>query len=201
MQQTGWGFQGRQIRPQQPPPRPYNLVNQAAPDPYLQDFHNQWKSRLGELRADEGALRTEHDARTKQMIASARGDISDAAAGAGASLSEDLARRGVAGAGVEAGQRAGLSEASQREQARASTNIALDQNRNYEAQRFARQQALNQFLSGGLASAGAIGQRQLEGQRLGLDQYQVMNQRGDREQEMFKNYFQQKPTYQRGARM
>lgn len=184
--------------PQQYPYPPQPLVNTAQMDPWLADFHKSWQARVGELQADEGRLRSESDARTKQMISQASGDIADRAAGANASLSEDLSRRGVAGAGVESGQRQGIGEAAQREQARQATNIALTNNREYESQKLARQGMLNNFLAGGLASAGAIGQRQLDAQRLGLDQWQAGNNQNRQDYNQYVNQIQQRanvPSY------
>lgn len=170
---------------------PYNLQNNATTDPYLKEYLDTWRTRMGELRADEGKLRSESDARTKQMISQAEGDITDRAAGAGAALSENLSRRGVAGSGVESKARTGLSEASQRNQARAATDITVAQNNRYEDQRLARQNQQNQFLASGLPAAGAIGQNMLAQQGLGLQQYQAMNNQGNQDLQNWMKFYRQ----------
>lgn len=170
------------------------LVNNATTDPYLKEYLDTWKRRAGELQADEGRLRAESDARTKQLVTQATGDISDRAAGANAALSEDLARRGVAGSGVETGQRSGISGASQRQQARAATDITLAQNQAYENQKLARQQQQNAFIASGLSAAGSIGNNMLDQQRVGLQQQALQNNQSNQDLQNWMNFYRQNPV-------
>jgi hypothetical protein len=124
------------------------ISNTSAPDPNAQWLVDELKKRM----TGQGS--------TQQAMDIAGSQIRDIGVGTSKGITEDMARRGISGSGVEANLQGRLAQDLQREQAGSATNIALDRQRQIDAL------ALG---SGGIFSAP--GQLQQGSQSLALQQY------------------------------
>lgn len=146
--------------------------NTAAPNADISAFQQMYKDRYTQLQN----ANKPNDALTKRMQDLTGGQIQDASAGAQQQLSENLARRGVAGGGVENDLRGRVAESAQRAGAAAKANIAIGRAGQEEQANLARDQQLNSLLLGGTGVAGMNAQLQLANQELALRQYQIEQQ-------------------------
>jgi len=149
--------------------------NTAAANPDLAKLQAMYQERYAQL---QGANKP-NDELTKRMMNLATGKINDAAAGSQQQLSENLARRGVAGGGgggIEGNLRGRVAESAQRAGAGARANIAVGRAGQEEQASLARDQSLNNLLLGGQGIMGSQAQLQLANQELALRQYQIQQQ-------------------------
>jgi hypothetical protein len=148
------------------------ITNTAAANPDLQRLQQMYQDRYAQLQKGNKP----NDELTTRMMNLASGKINDSAAGAQQQLSENLARRGVAGGGVEQDLRGRVGESAQRAAAGARANIAVGRAGQEEQASLARDQNLSNFVLGGSQIAGAQSQLQLANQELALRQYQIQQQ-------------------------
>jgi hypothetical protein len=100
----------QQSESQAAPVAPGPITNTAAANPDLTQLQQMYKDRYAQLQAGNKP----NDDLTNRMMNLASGKINDSAAGAQQQLSENLARRGVAGGGIEDALRGRVVESAQR---------------------------------------------------------------------------------------
>lgn len=156
------------------------LTNVADNDPGLQQFQQQWQTRLQQQQANENKPNTVD---TNRMIAQNNAGIADAAEGARLRAQQDAMRRGVAGSGIQSQANRGITEAAQRNQAMAGARIQLEQQRAQDAMNLEREGRTNALLMAGSGLAGEQARLKLQQQELGLKQYGMQDDRSRWERE------------------
>jgi hypothetical protein len=140
--------------------------NYASDNPDVRNMVNAYTARLAQLK-NRPALDPTY---TSRAIASARGEINDAAAGQEERARQAAEAQGRTGGGALPGRRSRISEAAARAGNKAAVDISLARTRDEENNALARDAMENAFTLGGSTIATAPANLALAQQGLGLQQ-------------------------------
>jgi hypothetical protein len=208
-------LQTQPVKTAAPPPLapPPTLTNTVAPNPDLTKAMDAMNIRVQQLQANEGKAdpnltkqvdrlddRMSSDTRQRQADFAAQ-DIKARARASQGALKEAMARRGMMGSGVESGEAAKIDAQAQRDMARSSAGIAMDDEKRLDALTLGGQQIMsapsqlalqqtaqtNSVLPLQLQAALAPTQSAQAQQGLNLQQYQTQAQLAQNAQQMAQN--------------
>lgn len=161
--------------PSAPRPGPLNATpvagmgtrNATQADPTV----SAWMKRLqGEHATQSANVNAPLHADTQRMMDRSATNIADQGAAARNTMDENLARRGIAGGGLEAQMQRDLAASTQRAQAQAGADIVMRQQERQDTVNLQRQGLANQLLAAGVGAANMPAQLALQQQGLSLNQ-------------------------------